>query len=152
MIIFSTWVWEKNDQNYPMEGVGSNSKSHVAPGLNEKSQIWTYFKRDFLRLFCDFFAILSAHELFEPHLKNFTRDMNVSKNFIKSLSNSIKSYVLTSREMGPRIGPPGLGQLTAKGAGFDIHQSLISKEGNARFFIEVNLFYINITTSRRANA
>ena len=54
--------------------------------------------------------------------------------------------------MGSGIGPPGLGQLTAKGAGFDIHQSLISKEGNARFFLEVNLFYINITTSRRANA
>ena len=54
MIIFSTWVWKTIDQNYPMEGVGSNSKSHVAPGLNEKSKIWTYFKRDFLRFFRDF--------------------------------------------------------------------------------------------------
>ena len=54
MIIFSTYFWEKNCQNYPTVGWCSNSTSHVAPGLNEKSQIWSYLKRDFLRFFRNF--------------------------------------------------------------------------------------------------
>ena len=39
VIIFTTYFLKTNYQNYPMEGWCSNSTSHVAPGLNEKSQI-----------------------------------------------------------------------------------------------------------------
>ena len=77
-----------------MEGWCSNSKPHVAPGLNEKSQIWTYFKRDF----CDFFAILSAHEIFESHLEILNRALKFLTNFKNRYQIISNPYILTSRE------------------------------------------------------
>ena len=74
VIIFSTYFCETNCQNYPTVGWCSNSKSHVAPGLNEKSQIWTYLKPDFLRFFHDFersWNFWVASQNFKSRLKNF---------------------------------------------------------------------------------
>ena len=98
VIIFTTYFLKKNHQNYPTEGWCSNSKPHVAPGLNEKSQIWTYLKRDFLRFFRNFERSWN----FWVASWNFKARLKIFNEFKKSLSNSIKSLCFDQPRESPQ--------------------------------------------------
>ena len=91
-------------------------------------------------IFCDFFAILSAHEFFASHLKFLVapqKFQRIFKNRYQILSNP---YVSTSRENRRRIRDPAFATLPNPSADLYRRRCIIFKEGNARVFHDLLCF------------
>ena len=84
-------------------------------------------------IFCDFFAILSAHEIFESHLEILNRASNFLTNFKNRYQILSNPYVLTSRENRRRIRAPGFATLAKVGADLYRRRCIILKPGSACF-------------------
>ena len=77
---------------------------------------------------------MSAHEIFESHLKISSRDLKISTNFKNRYQILANPYVSTSRENRRRIGAPGFGIFAKVGADLYRRRCIILKPGTGCFF------------------